>query len=355
MRKPGIWQRKGRGFYSQIGSRQYYLGRDQAEAEKKWHRLMAGEGLIEATDLPVSVLADMFLDWTEQRFKPLTYDFYLYFLQSFKDRYPSIRTSALKPYHVQAWIDAQKEWSQATRSNAVKAMKRLFNWGREDGPYPRESDSFSGSGADDAAGADARRRRPGSHDRGGSGGIPGSAPLSARSRVPSGRGSARSRRGTVISTRGSSSSMSTRRGGRPACRAFSTSPKRWSHSVASSASGTRPGKFSGDAESGSRRTRLPNGSSRSASASGSKRALCLRAASWVCDDRAGKRRRLPDGRRVSWATVPSVSWSSTTVTSRTTGNGCERKQNGLGDDEAIAGLSQMLEGVARRLTAAPHT
>lgn len=49
-------------------------------------------------------IIDAFLDWTNRNRAPDTYEWYRYRLQRFVDKYPDMRVSTLKPYHVDEWV-----------------------------------------------------------------------------------------------------------------------------------------------------------------------------------------------------------------------------------------------------------
>ena len=62
-------------------------------------------------------IIDAFLDWTNRNRAPDTYEWYRYRLQRFVDKYPDMRVSTLKPYHVDEWVSGLR--SAIHRDGAV--------------------------------------------------------------------------------------------------------------------------------------------------------------------------------------------------------------------------------------------
>ena len=48
-------------------------------------------------------------------------------MQRFIERYPDLRTSELKPYHVQTWMDGY-QLSSTSKRNYIRAVKRYLRW-----------------------------------------------------------------------------------------------------------------------------------------------------------------------------------------------------------------------------------
>lgn len=124
-------------WYVQLGKRQHKLvhGREnEAEAYRRYHRLMAAEGLVEKKTGPVrvAVLCDLFLDFSEQNHEPDTFRWFKHFLQSFCERHGTMDVADLKPFHVSRWLAAHA-WGQSSRAAAITCVKRAINWGVDEG------------------------------------------------------------------------------------------------------------------------------------------------------------------------------------------------------------------------------
>lgn len=128
MQEPRIWQRGSRGWYVTIDRQQIPLGRDEAEAKKKYHELLAGQKRLSKQGLTVRALYDQFIAWMQRqpKYKPKTIQHYRDLCGRFVEYFPG-KVSRLKPKDLEDWI-ASKSWSQGTRSTAYRAVIRLFNW-----------------------------------------------------------------------------------------------------------------------------------------------------------------------------------------------------------------------------------
>jgi integrase len=77
-------------------------------------------------------IIDAFLEWTDRNRAPDTYEWYRYRLQRFVDKYPSMQVSALKPFHVEEWVDGY-DIAQTTRRNYFRSIKRCLSWAKRQG------------------------------------------------------------------------------------------------------------------------------------------------------------------------------------------------------------------------------
>src|SRR5450759_572871 len=111
MRTPKPWLRKQTGtWYVQLGGIQHNLGQDKKEADKTFHRLMAGEGLaVPLKDLPLSGLVEQFLTDTAKTATPETCDWYRVFLEDFHARFPTLKPAQVAPRHVRDWLTAERK------------------------------------------------------------------------------------------------------------------------------------------------------------------------------------------------------------------------------------------------------
>ena len=141
MHQPKPWFRASKNaWYVQIGRRQVSLGKDEAEAHRRFYRLMAEEGLDQArrptADIQVAVLCDLYLDHSRRHHAPATYEWYRTYLQDFCDRYGGLGVAALRPLHVTRWLEAHG-WGQSTRRGAIAIIKRVLSYALAEG-YIRE-------------------------------------------------------------------------------------------------------------------------------------------------------------------------------------------------------------------------
>jgi integrase len=134
MRRPKpFYRRQTASWYVQIGKHQIPLGRDEKLAWDQYHAIMAGSQEPRPDGL-VSVLVDDFLEWCSKNQAAATYRWYLQYLQSFADHCGKLRVCDLKAYHVTRWIDdawrigKRRAINDGTRRNAIKAVRRVFNW-----------------------------------------------------------------------------------------------------------------------------------------------------------------------------------------------------------------------------------
>jgi integrase/recombinase XerD len=136
--KPFFKKSRGR-WYLEINRRQINLGAQRDEAFRRYHELMAAPREEKAVPSDaVVVLVDQFLEWCHKHRAAETYRWYLDRLQEFCRQVGSgLTVTELRPYHVQRWVDSQATWSNGTRRNAIRAVKRVFNWAEELGLVDR--------------------------------------------------------------------------------------------------------------------------------------------------------------------------------------------------------------------------
>lgn len=134
---PKPFFRKSRGtWYLQLDGKQVSLGKDRAEAFRRYHELMAATPLDRTRRLEsdhglrLTELFDRFLSWVEKRHAPATYQWYHYRLQRFAERYPDLTVQQLRPYHVQEWVDTYATHRPTTTRNYMRTIKRCMQWAR---------------------------------------------------------------------------------------------------------------------------------------------------------------------------------------------------------------------------------
>jgi len=131
---PKPFFKKARGcWYVEINRRQINLGPDRAPAFARYHDLMRLPRSRRVESEAFSALADAFLEWLAAHRAPDTFEWYRYRLQRFCERYPQLRASELKPYHVQQWVDGFSHLSRTSRRNHVRTVKRCVKWAVQQG------------------------------------------------------------------------------------------------------------------------------------------------------------------------------------------------------------------------------
>jgi integrase len=139
-RTPKPWFREDRGeWYVTIRGERRRLGPDKAEAERRFHELMAERPKPQPapaapTGLTVAELFEKFLDWCHKHRAERTYRDHRERIQAFLNGSPGTGTlpaEALRPFHVIEWVDQHPSWGAAFRRNAIVAIQRPYNWAEE--------------------------------------------------------------------------------------------------------------------------------------------------------------------------------------------------------------------------------
>jgi integrase len=138
-RFPKPWFRKERqAWFVQMDGHQVNLGPDRNLAIKRYHELMAQPRPKKVVADGVVSVIDAFLDWCEKHRAPDTYEWYKSRLQLFvKTIPPDLRTTALRPFHVQQWIDSYTELSSGSKRNHCRAAQRAMHWAEQQGYIDR--------------------------------------------------------------------------------------------------------------------------------------------------------------------------------------------------------------------------
>lgn len=100
-RHPRPWFREARnGWFVTLNGVQHNLGSDKKAAFARFYELMRQPKTKKVSVETVAAVADVFLEWVQIERSPDTYEWYRYRLQRFCERYPRLRISELKPFHV---------------------------------------------------------------------------------------------------------------------------------------------------------------------------------------------------------------------------------------------------------------
>ena len=136
-RQPRPWFRRQTGWWMvQIDGKQVKLAqgkRNKALAQEEFHGLMLLRAdAPECPDVQVASICEAFLDWSHRRQAHHTYRGYLFYVQSFCEKWGQVMVREVRPYHVTRWLDGN-DWNDTTRYNAIRSVFRVFNWAAEEG------------------------------------------------------------------------------------------------------------------------------------------------------------------------------------------------------------------------------
>ena len=136
---PKPFFRPSRGlWYVQVEGKQVNLGPDREAAFRRYHELMGKPKAQPATGDAVVVILDTFLEWTRKNRAETSFDWYQKRLTAFARSLPDgLTVNALRPFHVQQFLDAKATWSNSTKRGTVIAIKRAFNWAEKIGHIDR--------------------------------------------------------------------------------------------------------------------------------------------------------------------------------------------------------------------------
>ncbi len=138
-REPKPWFRKDRdAWFVTIRGTRHNLGPNKKQAYARFYELIKEPEQPKSVPAAKSndafvVLADKYLEWTSIHRAGPTHEWYRYRIERFCQRYPELKTSDLKPYHVQQWVDSYPELSQTSRRNYIRSVKRCLEWARLQG------------------------------------------------------------------------------------------------------------------------------------------------------------------------------------------------------------------------------
>lgn len=132
MRRPFYWKARG-GWYVKTARRQnHYLGATEEAAQTAWAEMVAADRIV-GGDALVAALAEAFLADYQRTAKPATYQWRARYIADFCKAHGLDRVAELRPFHVTKWLDGHAEWNPDSRRAAIGAVKRLFNWAKEQG------------------------------------------------------------------------------------------------------------------------------------------------------------------------------------------------------------------------------
>lgn len=128
------WFRKARGaWFVTIDGVQHNLGAQKKEAFERFHQLMGQPRQRVVSSQALVAVVDAFLDWVQRNRAADTFEWYRYRLQRFCCRFPDLRTTDLKPFHVQQWVDSYPGLGRTSRRNYLRSVKRCCKWAVQQG------------------------------------------------------------------------------------------------------------------------------------------------------------------------------------------------------------------------------
>ena len=139
--KPFFRPKKNR-WYVQLDGKQVNLGPDEAEAFRRYHRIMAERGekppVVVTTadaDPPLVAVFDEFLSWCLTHREKRTYETYKERIQSFLHALSDKKILAknLRPYHLQQWVDGHADWNPGMKRGRLQSVQRALNWAVKQG------------------------------------------------------------------------------------------------------------------------------------------------------------------------------------------------------------------------------
>lgn len=131
MRKP-FFKKSHTAWYVHHQGKMIRLADDEDTAFQVYHELKASQAPATTSDSVASLL-NGYLEWCQKNRSERTYGWYRDFLSSFaKSIGLRLRIGSIKPLHISQWLDGQT-WNSTTKYNAVRAVKRVFNWAIKEG------------------------------------------------------------------------------------------------------------------------------------------------------------------------------------------------------------------------------
>lgn len=136
MRKPYYWPAR-RGWYIETPNGRINLGPDEQKAHDKWAAMLAAAARRDTRDPLFTELAMQFVADSEGRVSRSelsidTHSNYVWYIDSFSERYPTLAISQIEPHHVTDWLANNPTWGSAARRHAIGSIKRVLNWGRRE-------------------------------------------------------------------------------------------------------------------------------------------------------------------------------------------------------------------------------
>ena len=130
---PKPFFKKARGlWYVEINRQQFNLGSDRDAAFRQYHPVM-----MQPTEKVVSAemlagVIDAFLEWLQKNRAADMYEWYRYRLQRLVLKHPEMRVQALRPFHIEHWVD-EYNLSQTSRRKYFRSIATCLRWAVKQG------------------------------------------------------------------------------------------------------------------------------------------------------------------------------------------------------------------------------
>jgi integrase len=124
-------------WYVQLEGKQLNLGPNRDAAFLKYHELMRRPRSARVNSDTVAAVVDLFLDWCHKHRAADTYVWYQSRLQLFVTLHSDLTIAALRPFHVQQWVDAYEHLSSGSNRNYCRAIQRALRWAEAQGLIER--------------------------------------------------------------------------------------------------------------------------------------------------------------------------------------------------------------------------
>jgi integrase/recombinase XerD len=136
-RRPKPWFRKSRrAWFVTLDGVQHNLGPVKEEAYERFFELMRQPKEQKVASQSMAAIADAYLDWVQKQRSPDTYEWYRYRLERFVRAFPDLRSADVRPFHVETWVNEYR-FSQTSRRNYLRSVKRCLNWAVKQGYLDR--------------------------------------------------------------------------------------------------------------------------------------------------------------------------------------------------------------------------
>jgi integrase len=140
-RIPKPWFRNGKGcWYVCVGGRQVNLGKDKAEAFRRFHRLMADAGQAPPAEggepLTIAELVERYLEDLGRRATPRTAYVARSYLKPLLADHGELLAKSLEKKHVEAVVRRHGRWSPTTENHVKSRVVAVFNWAVHQGLIP---------------------------------------------------------------------------------------------------------------------------------------------------------------------------------------------------------------------------
>ena len=127
------WRNSHRCWYLNVDGKQVRLAPDKALAHALWHQMMSQNEAQNGPDLTIEELVYKFLTSLKVTRSARTYSWYKDFTAFFVKHMGKTVASSAQSSAITELVMSQKNWGGNTKHNAIRCLKRVFKWARENG------------------------------------------------------------------------------------------------------------------------------------------------------------------------------------------------------------------------------